>query len=179
MASSPLRTRRWWSRRSGIASRSERTGGLLTGPASIVDQVRTYLAGGRDPTGRKVGFGLELPLHPCTAEAAYDALVRHADRVPTWRRATRKAIERAPESLLPGWRSCMESLSRLPRLDGEGVRLHPDATFLVDARRHAVQQRFGDGPDPDLPRLRALYDRVSVTRIHPDREPAAVGADPS
>ncbi|MFV2195471.1 DegT/DnrJ/EryC1/StrS family aminotransferase [Nocardiopsis sp. LOL_012] len=142
-------------------------GGVVAGGQEIVDQVRLFLNGGRDGQGRKVGVGLELRMHPTAEAAAYRALSTYGDHVYAWREATRDALSTARSGLLPSWAQAEVALSRLPRLDGVGRPLHPDATFRGEPWRRAVRERLGPWREPPLPRLEALYDRVTVTKVVP------------
>ncbi|GGL42417.1 DegT/DnrJ/EryC1/StrS family aminotransferase [Planomonospora parontospora] len=145
-------------------------GGVVAGGADIVEDVRTFLNGGKDDHGRKIAFGLELHLHDGAVRAALSALTLHGRRMDAWRTATREALRDAGSALPPGWRKAAVALSRFPRLDGRGKRLHPDTTFGDRAWRRTAADRLGPWSDPPLPRLGKLYDRVTVTKIQPHRD---------
>lgn len=147
-------------------------GGIVAGGAEIVEECRRFLNGGKDDLGRKVAIGMDLRLAAPAARSAMSAVTAQGSRVPAWRHATRLALSGA--AVFPGWQNADVALSRIPRVDGAGRRLHPDAMFGDRAWRAAVTDRLGAWSGPPLRNLEALYERVTVTKIHPDRTGDAV-----
>lgn len=145
-------------------------GGAVAGDATLIRDIQRYLGGGRDEEGRKVAFGLELALHPAPRAAASRVLAAHEGRVEAWRDLSRSVLA-AASALLPGWRDCAVALSRVPRTDGIGRALHPDATFRIPTRYAVVEARLGPGAEPARPRLEDLYNRLTVTRVEPEERP--------
>jgi dTDP-4-amino-4,6-dideoxygalactose transaminase len=142
-------------------------GGLLTGPAELVDRAHSFVRGGLDSHGGKTGLGLDLRMPPAEAVAAEAALRRFPELTRPWREATRREL-RQHGGLFKGWAESAHALSRIPRLNGRGLPLNPEATMRSRGWRDAVAARFPENPVQPPPRhLENVYDLLRLTKVRP------------
>lgn len=144
------------------------SGGAVLGDRAAMAAAATFLRGGFDGAGRKVGVGIRLPLDGDRCEAAA-ARLRHVraaqDRLAD---ATARVLATRAASLLPGWADTSGPLSKVPTVDGSGETLHPDATHRCPGWQAAVAARHpGRTAQGPLPVLDELYDRLRITRVAP------------
>lgn len=141
-------------------------GGAVLGDGATIARARCFLAGGRTPTGRKEGVGLELQLGDEAARAAarqLAAVVRAQDELRAATAATAAAIG---DDAVPGWERPDLALTKVLSLGAAGEELNPDATYRSAGWRAELDRRhLCPRPLPPLEQLDRLYDRVRFHRI--------------
>jgi dTDP-4-amino-4,6-dideoxygalactose transaminase len=107
-------------------------GGLLAGPRDVVDEVRTFLRGGKSSSGRKLRAGIDLPVPEPVARTAARRLSEAPGRVGRWREATGRVLSVSRDGVLPGWtHEGGFALSKLPVRLPHGRPMHPDPNFAL------------------------------------------------
>ncbi len=116
-------------------------GGALLGHAPTVARARRFLRGGRSPTGRKDGIGLELELGDSAARSARIQLCRVISSQDYLRAASVSVVAALASQPLEGWTTAPFALTKVLSLSREGQPLNPDATYRSTGWRTELARR--------------------------------------
>ena len=144
-------------------------GGALLGDAATVARARRFLRGGRSPTGKKDGVGLELELGESAARSARIQLRRVISSQDDLRAASVRVVAMLASQPLEGWTTAPFALTKVLSFSQDGERLNPDATFRSTGWQTELARRglTPSHPSPPLATLDHLYDKVRFQRVRP------------
>lgn len=136
--------------------------------SSEFERIATFLRGGKDAKGRKVGVGIELPMSSNQRKSAIGALRHVEDQQGKWHASTLEALDFP--GILPGWARCPWALSKVPILNGPGKPLNPDATHRVlpwSSRVKALDN--SSAPSGTLKQFEQMYDNLRTLKVRPGK----------